>query len=53
MSDISKCNGKNCEKRNTCFRYLAKCTPWQFWGMFDDICSEENGYCFYENIQNN
>lgn len=24
MTDICKCSGENCDKRETCFRYLAK-----------------------------
>lgn len=30
MTDISKCHGENCEKRDTCYRFTAKADPhWQ------------------------
>lgn len=30
MSDISKCDGKDCDRKETCYRYIAKANPhWQ------------------------
>ena len=32
MSDITKCTGLGCRKREQCYRYTAlKNTPWQSW----------------------
>ena len=42
MSDISKCTGAGCPVHETCYRFVAPCSPhWQSW-----ITPEyENGGC--------
>lgn len=37
MTDISKCYGKDCDKKDTCFRYLAKEGYWQAYIAMDDL----------------
>lgn len=29
MTDISKCDGKDCDQRETCLRFLAPCDPYR------------------------
>ena len=29
MADITMCNGNKCEKKNTCYRFLATPSDWQ------------------------
>ena len=29
MADITKCNGTNCTKKDTCYRFLANSSAWQ------------------------
>lgn len=47
MNDILKCNGVNCDKRDSCLRYVIKANNRQSYGMFEPICRNENGYYFY------
>ena len=35
MSDITKCSGKDCYLRMTCYRYTATEGMWQSWSDFD------------------
>jgi hypothetical protein len=37
MADISKCFGKNCPKKKTCYRYTAEANPYrQSYAAFDN-----------------
>jgi hypothetical protein len=42
MADIAKCNGEDCKKRDTCYRYTAKANPWaqcyQAPEIIDGVC---------------
>ena len=45
MPDISMCSNMKCEKRNTCYRFLATPTPnWQTYGVFKP---DDKGECEY------
>lgn len=36
MADITKCQGRNCKLKETCYRYTAKSDEyWQAWSEFD------------------
>ena len=37
MADITKCQGRNCEYKETCYRYTAKVSLWQSWSDFDQL----------------
>ncbi len=43
MSDITKCEGKNCKKKEKCFRYTAESGVLQSFDKFDEI----EGECKY------
>jgi hypothetical protein len=43
MSDITKCSGTKCAKKDTCFRYLAKADGYQSW--FAKMPNNEDGTC--------
>lgn len=34
MNDIAKCEGKGCDLRETCWRYVAESGEWQTWNNF-------------------
>lgn len=34
-ADVSKCEGRNCDKANECLRYLRPSAPVQWWTDFD------------------
>lgn len=36
-SDISKCNWKNCPKKNQCLRFTCKSSEYQSWSDFDKV----------------
>lgn len=48
MSDITKCHGRDCAIRNTCYRFTATINPeYQGWANFDindGVCGD-----FYPN----
>jgi hypothetical protein len=45
MPDISMCMGKNCERKETCYRYKAYPSPhWQAYGDFDSGDVSKCGY---------
>lgn len=45
MSDITMCAGKNCELKETCYRYKAEVNPYrQGWSDFD-LEKKENEPC--------
>ena len=36
MADITKCEGRNCPRKETCYRYTAQADDeWQSWSEFD------------------
>lgn len=35
MTDISKCEGKDCKKKDKCWRYTAPSSSWQAYSDFD------------------
>ena len=37
MADITKCQGRNCERKETCYRYTAQADDWQSWSDFDQL----------------
>ena len=37
MADITKCQGRNCERKETCYRYTAQADDWQSWSDFDKL----------------
>ena len=37
MADITKCQGRNCERKETCYRYTAEADDWQSWSEFDMV----------------
>ena len=49
MADISKCNGNNCSKTNSCYRFTAK--PNQYLQSYAAFQPDSNGYCdgFWDN----
>lgn len=44
MPDISMCEGQECPKKDTCFRYLAKPSKWRQ-TYFRGIPLKEDGTC--------
>lgn len=47
MADISKCKKTNCDKKDTCYRYLAPDNPYyQSYFLAEDIIDKE-GCCKY------
>lgn len=45
MSDISMCEYEQCEKSNSCRRFLDTPNPkWQSYSKFQNICSQSNNY---------
>jgi len=51
MPDISMCNGQQCPKKDTCFRYLAEPSKWRQ-TYFLGIPLKEDGTCehYWERI---
>ncbi len=48
IADISMCQFAECEKSNSCHRFLATPNPeWQSYMKFQNICHAENGYQWY------
>lgn len=46
MADITMCDGANCEKRESCYRYKA--TPNEYWQSYFTATPSEDGKCdFY------
>lgn len=46
MSDITKCNGKNCKLKENCFRYVSKANKYQsYFGNFEELYKD--GRCDY------
>lgn len=43
MADITKCMGRNCPKKNSCYRYTAEETPWR--QAYFATTPYENGKC--------
>ena len=42
MADITKCEGRNCPRKETCYRYTAQADDeWQAWSEFDKLASCE------------
>ena len=37
MADITKCQGRNCERKESCQRYTAQADDWQSWSEFDTL----------------
>ena len=37
MADITKCQGINCKRKKTCYRYTAPADDWQSWSDFDKL----------------
>ena len=48
MTDIAKCNGIGCNKKDTCFRYLATDSEYQSYILISDV----NNCDHYWQIQN-
>ena len=50
MPDISMCNGGNCQKKETCYRYTA--TPDKYWQSYtflaDHLTPDGNCYEYIE-----
>ena len=47
MADITKCQGINCPRKETCYRYTAQADEyWQSWSDFDMLAECE---CYWEN----
>lgn len=47
MADITKCQGRNCPRKDTCYRYTAKADDeWQAWSEFDKLANCE---CYWKN----
>ncbi len=42
MPDITMCSGQNCEKKETCYRYMAIPSSWQ--SMFAEEMPEDCKY---------
>jgi hypothetical protein len=47
MADISKCVGRNCSIKDTCYRYLAKDGYWQAYFHGESGLNEEKTECKY------
>jgi len=47
MSDITMCQYSECEKANSCRRYLDESSPEQCYARFQNICSEDNNYQYF------
>lgn len=47
VADITKCQGRECESKDECYRFTAEASKWQSWAPFD-VCLPESGEC--ENI---
>jgi len=45
MPDISMCFNEKCEKRHTCYRFIA--TPNKFWQSYGTFSPDKNGNCDY------
>jgi hypothetical protein len=48
MPDITMCSGKDCEKKETCYRYTALPNPWyQSYFALVPLVTEDDGsqYC--------
>lgn len=43
MSDITKCSGKGCKKKRSCYRFLAPASEYQSWWM--EVPVKEDGTC--------
>jgi hypothetical protein len=42
MPDITMCNGQNCNKKNTCYRFTATPTPhWQSYFSVSPVVNDE------------
>lgn len=42
MADITKCQGRNCPRKDTCYRHTAKADyEWQAWSDFDKLANCE------------
>ena len=54
MSDITKCNNKDCPRKDNCYRYLAKAHEYRQSYFVNPIkdCQEQN-YAHYWYIPNN
>ena len=46
MTDISKCRGDNCKKKETCFRYQASESHYQSW-IDPDECMRNDFYLYW------
>ncbi len=49
MTDISKCGGQGCSKRDTCYRYVVQGSEGQSWGAFDESDDLTNCKYYWEN----
>lgn len=48
MPDITMCLNKECTKKETCYRFIAKPSPWQSYCMFEFEIIKGETYCdFY------
>ena len=43
MTDISKCDGEGCPRKDSCYRYTATSSTWQSWFSAPPGC--EDGLC--------
>jgi len=44
MPDISMCNGKNCPKKDKCYRYRAILNRYQSYSMFEESCLKNSKF---------
>lgn len=52
MSNISQCKHNECEKSNSCYRFLAKPeSKDQAYNKFENICTPENNYKWYWEVK--
>lgn len=47
MTDISKCDGTNCDKKDTCYRYLAPDNPYYQSYLLAEDAVDKEGCCKY------
>jgi len=47
MPDISKCQGKKCNKKEQCYRFMAIPDLYQSYSNFETQCLPENEYIYF------
>ena len=52
MTDICKCNNKNCKIRNSCYRFLADDSDYQAYFIVDKVVDNENDCNEYWKVTN-